>query len=456
MFRSFQSSSMNEQVYCPFEPKNMYLLQNLHNPETILNIQTNKPKLTTIQKNFSDEWLMGEPLQMQENEENTVSSTEYTYGSDDLQDMECKSTLVDLLLKGAGAVEASDWAVASSIISKISSILLNIKGEYTTFSDIVFYLTQGLHYKCQNAPQSHLFHELVPTQKEPMSAFQMLQELSPYLKISQFIANQAILEATQGEDEVHVIDLDIMEGIQWPPLMADLAQRKEVSFRITAIVLDPQNADTIQQTGRRLTEFAESINLTFRFDKMILREEDDFNSIDVNQAVIANCMVHQLHMNSRNFSFVGTFLKGVRKLSIKMVTLVEEELFNFAKVSSLSLVEFFSEAIQHYTAFSDSLAHNSTSAGFRLFAKDILGLRVLDCVKNFPINQEEKLLWYHRFSSLQDFKPVPISAHNISQAKLLVSLYGRSYWVGHENCRLSLYWETRPLVTATIWSPNRG
>lgn len=364
------------------------------------------------------------------------------------------STLVDLLLAGAGAVEASKWPLASSIISRISAILSSIEGEYTPFSDIVFYLTQGLHCKCQNAPQLNLFDEFVPSHKQSMYVFHMLQELSPYMKFSQFVANQAILEAIQGEHEVHVIDFDITEGIQWPPLMSDLAQLK-VSFRITAIISDIHTADIIKQTGRRLTEFAESVNLTFRFDQLLLQEEGDLNVIDVGQAVIANCMVHQLHMTTRKFSLVGTFLKGVSKLSPKVVTLVEEDLFNFSKVSSLSLVEFFSEVIQHFTAFSDSLVHNFSSKGFRLFEKDIMGLRILDCVKSFPFNQEQKLLWKQWFSSFKGFKPIPVSADNITQAKLLVGLYGTSYWVEQKNCRLSLYWETRPLVTATIWRPNK-
>ncbi|KAA8546550.1 hypothetical protein F0562_002711 [Nyssa sinensis] len=444
----FQSSSMEcEETHQLSEPTYVELLNCSF--KTSSTSETEKPNSpNAIEDSFFNDRFMERLLQMEaelgaelgllndingnnlgdqespESQENVVTSPEVGH-SNGLQEMEMevemKCSLFDLLLTGARAVEASNWPLASNVIATLTNILSIQDKEENPLANTVLHFTRGLQYKSRNAPE--LLHELVPSQTVTMSTFQMLLELSPYVKFAQFTANQAILEATRGEHDIHIIDLDIMEGSQWPPLMADLASRKDVSMRITAITGDPQNAGFIQQTGRRLVEFANSIGLLFKFDEMAMEKGDNFDSIEVG------------------------------RLSPKRIVLVEEELFNFARVSSMSFGEFFSEAFQHYTALSDSLLHSFSSVGYRLVEREIMGPRILDCLRKFPIESKEKMLWKDGFSFLKSLKPIPMSPCNVSQAKLLTGLFGRGYWVQHENCRLSLCWKSKPLTTASVWMP---
>ncbi|CAJ2676888.1 unnamed protein product [Trifolium pratense] len=366
-----------------------------------------------------------------------------------------ETSLVDLLLIGAEAVESQNMTLASDIIEKLNNASSLEKGD-SLLNRLCPFFTRGLYYKTTNAAEFHCDH--VSTQTSTFCVFQILQELSPYVKFAHFTANQAILEATDGAEQVHVIDFDIMEGIQWPSLMVDFAMRKNTtSLRVTAITVDQQSAASVQQTGRRLKEFADSINFPFMFDTMMMVSEEDFQGIELGGTLIVNCMIHQW-MPNRSFSLVKTFLNGVRKLSPRLFVLVEEELFNFSRLKSMSFVEFYCEALHHYIAVSDSLVStlwSSHKMELNLIEKEVLGNRILDSVRQFPCERGERILWEERFFySLKGYKRVGMSTCNISQAKLLVSLFGKGYWVQFENCRLALCWKSRPLTSVSIWVPT--
>ncbi|KAL0307060.1 UNVERIFIED_CONTAM: Scarecrow-like protein 23 [Sesamum radiatum] len=99
------------------------------------------------------------------------------------------------------------------------------------------------------------------------NALQIYNSITPLIKFSHFTANQAIQQAVDGADHVHVIDLDIMQGLQWPGLFHILASksRKLKSFRITGL---GSSAELLSSTGQRLSEFASALSIPFQFQPL--------------------------------------------------------------------------------------------------------------------------------------------------------------------------------------------
>ncbi|CAI0555014.1 unnamed protein product [Linum tenue] len=181
------------------------------------------------------------------------------------------------------------------------------------------------------------------------------------------------------------------------------------------------------------------------------------------EAVLDNRNIHvidfDINEGLQSFPLLKTFLSGVtNRLAPKLVVLVEEEVYNFEKIPSMSFVEFFCEAIHHYTALSEALSADGIGGiGLEMMEKEVLGVRIVNSLREFPCRASEKLEWGDGFESLQRlFKARAFSHYNVSQANYLVSLFNGGYWVQHERNRLALCWKSRPLVTASIWLPKCG
>ncbi|KAK9281616.1 hypothetical protein L1049_004519 [Liquidambar formosana] len=94
-------------------------------------------------------------------------------------------------------------------------------------------------------------------------AFQVFNNISPFIKFAHFTSNQAILEAFHRRERVHIIDLDIMQGLQWPALFHILATRIEgpPHVRMTGM---GTTMELLIETGKQLSVFAKRLGMSVR------------------------------------------------------------------------------------------------------------------------------------------------------------------------------------------------
>lgn len=203
--------------------------------------------------------------------------------------------LLTLLLQCAEAVSAENLEDANKMLLEISQLSTPFG---TSAQRVAAYFSEaisarlvssclGIYATLPNTPHSH----------KVASAFQVFNGISPFVKFSHFTANQAIQEAFDREERVHIIDLDIMQGLQWPGLFHILASRPggPPYVRLTGL---GNSMETLEATGKRLSDFASKLGLPFEFfpvaDKVGNLDPERLN-VTKTEAVAVHWLQHSLY-----------------------------------------------------------------------------------------------------------------------------------------------------------------
>ncbi|KAG0545413.1 hypothetical protein BDA96_02G359300 [Sorghum bicolor] len=295
-------------------------------------------------------------------------------------------------------------------------------------------------------------------------AFQAYNALSPLVKFSHFTANQAILQALDGEDCLHVIDLDIMQGLQWPGLFHILASRprKPRSLRITGL---GASLDVLEATGRRLADFAASLGLPFEFHPIegkighvadaaaLLGSRQHQNQQRDDEATVVHWMHHCLY--DVTGSDVGT-VRLLRSLRPKLITIVEQDLGH-----SGDFLGRFVEALHYYSALFDALgdgagAAEEESAERYAVERQLLGAEIRNIVAVGGPKRTGEVRVERWGDELRraGFRPVSLAGSPATQARLLLGMYPwKGYTLVEEDACLRLGWKDLSLLTASAWEP---
>ncbi|CAI0440017.1 unnamed protein product [Linum tenue] len=287
------------------------------------------------------------------------------------------------------------------------------------------------------------------------TAFQSYNSISPLIKFSHFTANQAIFQALDGEDRVHIIDLDIMQGLQWPGLFHILASRtkKIRSMRITGF---GSSAELLESTGRRLADFASSLGLPFEFQPLEgkIGSVTDLSHLGIRprEAVVVHWMHHCL------YDITGSDLGTLRVLSLlrpKLVTIVEQDLSHGG-----NFLGRFVEALHYYSALFDALGDGLDVDNLerhtveqQLFGCEIRNIVAVGGPKRTGEVKVER--WGEELRKV-GFRPVSLGGNPAAQASLLLGMFP---WKGYtlveeENGSLKLGWKDLSLLTASAWEPS--
>ncbi|GAY32494.1 hypothetical protein CUMW_002650 [Citrus unshiu] len=286
------------------------------------------------------------------------------------------------------------------------------------------------------------------------NALQSYNSICPLIKFSHFTANQAIFQALDGADCVHIIDLDIMQGLQWPGLFHILVSRSKKirSMRITGF---GSSSELLESTGRRLADFAMSLGLPFDFNPL---EGKIGNIIDVSQLGVRpgeTIVVHWMHHCL--YDITGSDLGTLRMLTLlrpKLITIVEQDLSHGG-----SFLGRFVEALHYYSALFDALGDGLGADSIerhtveqQLFGCEIRNIVAVGGPKRTGEVKVER--WGEELKRV-GFRPVSLSGNPAAQASLLLGMFPwKGYTLVEENGCLKLGWKDLSLLTASAWQPS--
>jgi hypothetical protein len=335
-------------------------------------------------------------------------------------------------------------------------------------------------------------------------------ELCPFMKLAYMTTNQAIVEAMEGEENVHIIDLHAFEPAQWINLLQSLSARPEgpPCLEITGI---HKQREVLENMAMRLQKEAEKLNIAFKFYPVVGKLENlDFESLRETLhvktgAALAVSSVLQLHLllatetenlgtpssssSSRNpnsnpsprdyhrtslgdwlkkgvsaytspetFSAsssprMGNILSALWRLSPKLMVMTEQE----TNHNGSTFMDRVKEALNYYATLFDCLESTVSRSSIerQKVEKEIFGeeiKNVIACEGSERKERHEKLeKWILRLE-MAGFGRVRLSYHGMLQAKMLLQS-GRynGYKIKEENGSLVIGWQDTPLFTISAW-----
>ncbi|OEL29014.1 Scarecrow-like protein 9 [Dichanthelium oligosanthes] len=224
-----------------------------------------------------------------------------------------------------------------------------------------------------------------------LKAYRLFTAACPFTKVAYYYSNQTIVDVLEGRPRVHIIDFGITFGFQWPSLIQRFANREggPPNLRITGIDVAETGfrpCKRIEETGKRLAEYAEMFNVPFQYQGLASRWEniciEDLN-IDKDEVLIINCLYQMKNLGDATEDIDSArdrVLRLMKRINPGVLIIGVENGSN----SSPFFLPRFREALFYYSSLFDML--NSTVARSHgheariLIERDLLGADVVNVV----------------------------------------------------------------------------
>lgn len=378
-----------------------------------------------------------------------------------------KKEVIDLrtlLVTCAQAVAADDRRNATELLKQI-------RQHASPFGDgnqrLAHYFANGLEARLAGTG-SQIHRGLVSKKTSAadyIKAYHLYVASSPFRKISNYASNRTILDMSENATRIHIIDFGILYGFQWPTFIQRVSQRESgppVSVRLTGIEFPQPGfrpAETIEETGARLKEYAKLFKVPFDYNPIAKRWENvnlEELKIEKGEFLVVNCMYRS--KNLLDDETVAT--ESARNAVLNLIKKISPNIFIHGILNGSYNAPFFvtrfREALFHFSALFDMLETNvPRERGERkllegeLFGREVLN--VVACEGWERIERPETYKQWHVRNLRAGFVSVPFQKAIMKLARVKVGLYHKDFMIDFDNDWLLQGWKGRIIYAISCW-----
>ncbi|PHT48689.1 hypothetical protein CQW23_12897 [Capsicum baccatum] len=370
--------------------------------------------------------------------------------------------LSTLLTLCAQAVAAGNQRTANELLKQIRQSSCPMGDG---MQRLAHYFADGLEARMAGSG-THIYKALIArpvSATDILKAYHLLLAACPFRTVSSFFSNKTILNLAEKASTVHIIDIGIMWGFQWPGLIQRLSSRPggPPKLRITGIDFPNPGfrpAERVEETGRRLANYAESFKVPFEFHAIAQKWEtiklEDLK-ISKGEALVVNCL-----FRFRNLLDETVVVNSPRDVFLNLLRRLNPDVFIQGIVNGAYNAPFFvsrfREALFHYSSLFDMLEATIPREMHErmLVEKNILGqeaMNVIACEGAERIERPETYKQWQIRIMKAGFRQLPLDQEIMRLITEGFKVYDKNFMIDVDSEWLLQGWKGRFGVALSTW-----